>query len=146
MVRINLFFDQFEDQSSPNHNIIRLKCGVQFRTPEGWGLPYSGVVDTGAHTSVLPFSVWKEVVVKHQQDYTVFGLSKKEECALSGTLAKVNLLLIDEKGNQSKEMEATFFLAETDQVPIILGFNGLLDKFKVTFNLIENSGYIEGQS
>lgn len=143
MVKINLFFDEFENKDSPGHSIIRLKGGVQLKTKEGWSLPYSAIIDTGAHTSILPLSVWKEILFQPIRKYRMFGLSKNEACALLGTLATVNLILVDEEGNQSTEMEAVFFLAETDQVPILFGFNGLLDKLNVLFNFKENSGYVE---
>ena len=106
-------------------------------------MPYSAIIDTGAHTSVLPQSVWKEILSRPLQKYTLFGISKNEECSLSGTLAKVILILVDEEGNQSKKMEAVFFLAETDQVPIIFWFKGLLDKLRVLFDFRENIAYIE---
>ena len=143
MAKINLFFDQFEAEDNPGYTIVRLKCGIQFKTKEGWNLPYSGVIDTGAHVSVLPLSVWQELLCQSLQDYKIYGLSKKKECTLQGTLATVNLILVDEQGNQSAEMSAVFFLAETDEVPLILGFTGLLERLKVTFHFANNLAFIE---
>jgi len=81
MARVN-FFDSFKDESLSDYNIIRLKCGVQFQTSEGWSQPYSAIIDTGAHTSVLPLSLWKSITHRKIKDYKIYGLSKKEECSL----------------------------------------------------------------
>ena len=141
MAKINLFFDKFEDEDNPGYAIIRLKCGIQLKKEKGWSLPYTSVIDTGAHTSVLPLSVWQELSVKKIKPYKIYGISKDERCGLSGMLGEITIILIDEKGNQSSEINAIFFLAETDQVPIIIGFKGLLEKLRVTAAITGNAQF-----
>lgn len=147
MSKVNLFFETINDaeieSSVQNYKIIRLKCGIQFKTKQGWSKPYSAIIDTGAHTSVIPLSIWKDITTEIIGQSTIFGLSKKEECALSGELGKITIMIIDQEGSQTKELKITAFLAETDQVPIIIGFNGMLEKVKVTFNFQKNNAYIE---
>ena len=58
-------------------------------------------------------------------------------------LGEITIILIDEKGNQSSEINAIFFLAETDQVPIIIGFKGLLEKLRVTFHFASSTAFVE---
>lgn len=141
MVRVNFFFETFpyEDLSC---SVTRLKCGIQFKTQEGWTQPHSAIIDTGAHTSVIPSFLWnslKSTILK--ENCFIFGLSKRKDCGLSGKMANVTVILIDERGNQTEEYIVAAFLAETDQVPLILGFNGLLDKLKMIINCPDYEAY-----
>ncbi|HLC89303.1 MAG TPA: hypothetical protein VJG49_04675 [Candidatus Nanoarchaeia archaeon] len=43
-------------------------------------------------------------------------------------------MIVDQSGNQIQELEAFAFLAETDQIPVIIGFNSLLEKLNVHFD------------
>ncbi len=145
MVKVKLFFETFTDSEMSNHTIIRLKCGVQFRKKNGWTQPYSAIIDTGAHTSVIPLSLWKELSYVPKGKHKIFGLSKKEECSLVGELAEIALIFVDEEGIQTTELNARAFLADTDQIPIILGFNGILEQLHVTFEYTKNTAYVEDE-
>jgi hypothetical protein len=46
-------------------------------------------------------------------------------------------------GNLSPELEILAFLAKTDQVPLILGFARLLERFPVHFDYEGGEAYIE---
>ncbi len=143
MSRVNLFFETFRDIEIDNYTIVRLKCGVQFKTKFGWSQPYSAIVDTGAHTSVIPLSLWKELVHEKIQRYKIYGISKQDGCSVSGDIGKVILIVVDENGNQTKELEICAFLAETDQIPLIIGFNGLLEKLRVNFDFRKDEASAE---
>lgn len=143
MPKVNLFFETFRDVEIDRYTIVRLKCGVQFKTTLGWSQPYSAIIDTGAHTSVIPLSLWKEFVHQKIQRYKIFGISKQEGCSILGDIGKVNLMVVDENGNQTKELEIYAFLAETDQIPLIIGFNGLLENLKVNFDFKKNEASAE---
>lgn len=144
MARVKLFFEIFSDHEITEHNIIRLKSGLQFKTPLGWSKPYSGIVDTGAHLTAIPTSIWKNLTPSGKgKEYTLFGLSKKQECGLNGEISTIAIILVDEEGNQTTEIELTAFLAETDQIPLILGFSGLLEKVSLHFDYQQNVAYVE---
>ena len=56
---ISLFFDVFIDKELekkvPTHaEIIRLWCLVQFKRQKDWTIPYPALIDTGAHTTIIP--------------------------------------------------------------------------------------------
>lgn len=76
MARIKLFFESFKDENLKDHTVIRLKCGIQFKTAEGWTKPYSATIDTGAHMSVIPSSIWEKIIHETEGKYKIFGLSK----------------------------------------------------------------------
>ncbi|MCS4540790.1 MAG: retropepsin-like domain-containing protein [Euryarchaeota archaeon] len=44
--------------------MIRLVCRAGFRTKDGFTEARHAIVDTGAHTSVLPLSLWKRLDIK----------------------------------------------------------------------------------
>ena len=73
MSKVNLFFEVLQDISIAehiqNHKIIRLKVGVQFKTNDGWSKPYAAIIDTGAHTSVIPLSIWKNLIHESLGEY-----------------------------------------------------------------------------
>jgi hypothetical protein len=145
--RVNLFFETLKDieidKLINNYKIIRLKCGIQFKTKKGWTKPYSCIIDTGAHTSVIPLSIWKKLVYKTTGDYKMYGLSKKEECSVPVSIGKITCIIVDETANQSKELSIFAFLAKTDQVPVIIGFKDILEKFKLVSNFNESIAYME---
>lgn len=144
MGRVNLFFEAFADSEIAGHTIIRLKSGLQFKTARGWSKPYPAIVDTGAHLTAIPASIWKKSIsLGDGRKYTLFGLSKKQECGLSGELARLSIILVDEEGNQTREIVLSAFLAETDQIPLLLGFSGLLEQLSLHVNYHQNSAYVE---
>lgn len=62
MVKINAFFETFLDKElySKLHsrsNVIRIYCMIKFRTSTGFTDPYTAIIDTGAHTSVIPLRI-----------------------------------------------------------------------------------------
>lgn len=144
MGSINLFFETFADPIIRNHVIIRLKAGIQFKILKGWSKPYSGIIDTGAHITAIPSSIWKNLTfIEKSGNYGLFGLSKNKECVLHGELAKISVILVDESGNQTNEFILTAFLAETDHIPLILGFNGLLEKMSLYVDYKRRAAYVE---
>ncbi|MBI4162291.1 MAG: hypothetical protein HY513_01295 [Candidatus Aenigmarchaeota archaeon] len=121
MARVNLFFELIRDieieKIIKNHYIIRLKCAVQFKSQSGWSKPYPAIVDTGAHTSLLPFSIWKNLIHENFGKHKMFGISKNSECGISVEVGKINC--------------------------IIIGFKGILEKFNVVSNFNQNMAYLE---
>lgn len=144
MGRVNLFFETFADPFIPEHTIIRLKAGIQFKTPAGWSIPFGGIIDTGAHITAIPSSLWRKIsFIEKSENYTLFGISKNKECGLSGRLSEATLILVDENGNQTSELKVPAFLAATDQIPLILGFNGLLEKMPLYVDYKKKIAYVD---
>lgn len=147
MARVNLFFERYNDtqidRHVPTNSIIRLKCGAQFKTKNGWTKPYPAIIDTGAHTSVIPLSIWKQTTHELLGDYKMFGIAKKEECSIPVKIGKVMGIIVDEFGNQSNELNCCALLADTDNVPLIIGFKGVLENFRVVFDYKKNVAYVE---
>lgn len=124
-------------------HIIRLICSVKFKTPHDWTKIHNAIVDTGAHTSVIPLEIWQDIETNILLDYQMRGIVPKEECKVPIKIAKVKAILFDEFDNKTPELELFAFLSLTKDVPLILGFKSLLEKFRVCFDYKENRGFIE---
>ncbi len=146
-MRVNLFFDTFKNKDLEKvigkHDIIRLKCYIQFKQEDDWSEVYEAIVDTGAHTTVIPLSIWKEIKYKKLGEHHIFGISNKPECAISSDIGEVTTVIIDSDGNYTNELKIRALLVHTDEVPLIVGFSGLLDGFKSFFNYKKNIAYLE---
>lgn len=75
--------------------------------------------------------------------YKMFGITKKEECSIPVDIGKITCIIVDDSGNQTKELNIFAFLAQTDKIPLILGFKDLLEKFNFVFNFNKNIAYLE---
>ena len=116
--------------------IIRLIASVRFIGSEGTPLePIDAIVDTGAHTSVLPLKLWKQLAVEiDEEDVTLGGINDRPECQIPASLGRVRCFLTDETGQFSPELDVPCFLAKMDRVPLILGFANLLSRFKICYD------------
>jgi hypothetical protein len=116
--------------------VIRLFAGVRFVQSDGTLFDLlEAIVDTGAHTSVLPLSLWQEIAVEIDAEDVFFGgINARPECQIPASLGRVRCFLTDETGQLSPELNVPSFLAKTDRVPLILGFANLLSRFRVCFD------------
>ena len=123
--------------------VIRLKGLVSFLNQDGkWSKLHAAIIDTGAHTSVLPEKVWKVAERKVILDYELRGINPRPECAIPAQLAELTCTLYDSSGNRSDDLLMPSLLAQSNEVPLILGFAGLLSRFEVRFNYETESAYL----
>ena len=109
--------------------IIRLLVNVRFVQADGrLSKRLEAIVDTGAHTSVLPLGRWQRFAVE------IDGINARPECQIPASLGRVRCFLTDETGQFSPELDVPCFLAKTDRVPLILGFANLLSRFNICFD------------
>ena len=100
MTKISLFFDVFIDKELekkvPAHaEIIRLWCLVQFKRKDDWTIPYPALIDTGAHTTVIPKRIWSDLKLTKIANHYVRGLIPKEVCKLDIEVGSVEVVLCD---------------------------------------------------
>lgn len=123
--------------------ITRLLADVRFVQADGrLSESRDAIVDTGAHTSVLPFSLWQQLAVEIDEEGVAFGgINDRPECRIPASLGKARCFLTDETGQLSPELNIPCFLAKTDRVPLILGFANLLSRFKICFDYEDDEAF-----
>ncbi|UCE37399.1 MAG: hypothetical protein JSW00_18380 [Thermoplasmata archaeon] len=73
--RIKLHFVEAvlqELSKEEEYELTRLMGWVVFRTTNHWSEPMDAIIDTGAHTSILPKTIWKGL----QQKYKIHMIFK----------------------------------------------------------------------
>lgn len=123
--------------------LIRIIGWVRFKAPNGWTEPNRAIIDTGAHTSLLPLSLWQELDVKIISDHYVRGLVPKPECKIDVKIGWITEEIIDEEGNSTPEIKFRAFLASVDNIPLIAGFKDLLEKYLIQIDPTTNQAFIE---
>lgn len=144
--RIKLHFVEAvlqELSKEEEYELTRLMGWVVFRTTNHWSEPMDAIIDTGAHTSILPKTIWKGITTEIQDSYDIQGISTRPECKIPCKVGTVTARFIDETNNTSDEIKMRAFLALTDEVPLIIGFKDVLSRFKVCFDHKRNNAYLE---
>jgi len=124
------------------HKGIRLLTVVQFRTTETWSDPQIAIVDTGAPISLVPPKIWKECDIHSIGEAELRGVIPKKECVMPVKVAKICLRLLDPE-YVTEEIKTKVYLAQTDNIPLIIGFEKLLSEFNVFFTYCTQNAFIE---
>ncbi len=125
--------------------LTRLISKVKFKTRKGWSKTYDALIDTGAHTSLIPLSIWQDIETDILADHEVKGILAKKECSVPVKVAKVKTVMFDLEGNQTDKLEIPAYLSLIENVPLLIGFRNVLDKFKVCFDYQQNTAFIESR-
>lgn len=144
--RLRIYFREFftrDIKEKLGYPVVRLIGYVSFETPTGTPTVEKAIIDTGAHTTIIPFHIWKGLRVERIGTYEMQGLSPKPECRIPAVVGKVNFSLLDAEGNVTEPLNITAHLSMIDEVPLILGFKDLLSRFKVCFDYEAKEAYIE---
>ena len=145
--KIKLFYETYNDPDISkfieNYNIIRLKGIIRFIHHENYSDPFKAIIDTGAHISLIPHYMWKNLNIEDLGKYEVRGISNKPECNIPSIIGRLEIIIQDRLGNSTNKLKIHSCLALTNEVPLIMGFKDLLSKFQVCFNYGQNEAFIE---
>lgn len=143
--RISLYFKEFENHDLAEKGIvcstIRLFGQLRLKTRVGWSDPYIAILDTGAPTCILPFRIWSECEVELLGDYVLRGVVPKEECSLPVLIGKVRCVLADNE-RESDELSIVAYLAFSNDIPLLIGFEGLLERAALTMNYSTGKAFL----
>ena len=141
--RIKLHISQRPDRDDPLVVVTRLICRVTFYRAEGeFGPEWYGILDTGAPVSLIPKRMWQGCAVLKLKDTTVKGIVDRPKCALEVIDGVISTILTDGQ-SISEPLTIRAHLAHTDDIPLLLGFSGLLDKADVHFSIERREAYLE---
>jgi hypothetical protein len=113
------------------------------KSKNGWSDSINAIVDTGAPFSVIPLDIWTDLETTILTEQEIRGINPRKECTLPALIGKTKCILLDEEGNQSKELEVLCYFALSNLVPLIVGFRDILEKFKVYFDYKDNTAFAE---
>ncbi len=142
-IRIKKLIDPELDLKLDYGELIRLSILIQFKTESGRSKLYEAIIDTGAHTSVIPKYIWEGIYTEEKADHFVQGIVPKKECSLPVKVSIIRGILFDDALNHTNEVEFYAYCALDDRVPLILGFKDLLETFTICFNIGSGVAYLE---
>lgn len=142
-IRIKKLIDPELDLKLDYGELVRLSILVQFKTESSWSELYEAIIDTGAHTSVIPRYIWEGIEVEEKAKHSIRGIVAKKECSLPVKVGIIKGILFDEDFNRTKGVEFYAFCAMGNRVPLILGFKSLLERFTICFNISSGVAYLE---
>ncbi len=145
--KVRLFFREFYSEEIEkcirDYKLIRLLGRIALKTPAGFTTPRKAIIDTEAHISLLPLSIWRTLDLEVVGTIKMRGIVPKEECELEVSGGIVKCIILDEKGNQTNEIEMPSLLALTDGVPILVGYRDLLDRFIIYSDYQRKEAWLE---
>lgn len=146
-LKIKLYFETFKEKALEgkikNNEIVRLNCFIKFKTADGWTAELKAIVDTGAHTTLIPLSIWRDIEFESIMRYKIRGLANREECAIPVIIGRVRGIMVDEFGHQTRELNILSYLALSDKTPLIVGFKDLMERYDIYFSYRKGNAYIE---
>ena len=123
----------------------RLLTDISLRCAYGWTPFQPAIVDTGAPVSLLPHRFWQSADVQPLGRIRVGGISRRPECLVDVTLAKV-VLAIRNPTAQIAPIEAHALLADSDETPTLIGMRGVFTDLVLYTNIAKDTAYIETQT
>lgn len=144
---IELFIDSsvFEiPDSKTKLDFVRIKCLIGLKKKDGSEYSFAeGIVDTGSHVSIIPKEVSEIIEKEVTAKYRIKGLNLRDECALPVDVGKTTCTLFDKEGNASGDLEISCFFANTNDVPVIIGFADILTRFKLNIDYSSRKAFLE---
>ncbi|MBI4257719.1 MAG: hypothetical protein HY619_02075 [Thaumarchaeota archaeon] len=70
--------------------LLRLIASAIFKSPSEWTEPQDAIVDTGAHTSILPKWLWTRIEKRVITSYYVRGLVPDPKCQMKVSVAWIS--------------------------------------------------------
>ncbi len=128
----------------PQSRTTRVVAEVEFRKVRG-GLIYDlALVDSGAPFCLIPERIWKQCKVEILGTHFVQGVAKKPECIVPVQVGRITLRLLS-RGRLAKSLRVTAFLAESNDVPLLLGFHDVLNRFTLYVNKRTRRAYLTAE-
>jgi len=142
--RIGLTFQRLPDIELLHRGIayLRLLCNVQFETPTKEVFVQPAIVDTGAPLCLIPSDLWKQVRTQQFETTRIGGLMVQKECAVPGRVGILSMTLLDPHGHRYR-LTVRAFLAQTTEVPLILGFQDCLEKSTMHVSYPRHEAWLE---
>lgn len=141
-----IFRDFFPDEITAriaDYQITRIMSWVQFKTENDWSKPENVIIDTGAHSSIIPNTVWRNVDHEILTDLSIKGLVNREECMIPGWIGTLELKFLDARNNETAPFKIHALFASIDEIPLLIGLKDLLDSMEINLNKRAGEAYLK---
>ena len=71
------------------------------------------------------------------------GLNLRDECAIPVDVGKTICVLFDKSGNTSGDVEIFCYFANSNEVPVIIGFADIMTKFKINIDYPNRKAFLD---
>src|SRR5258708_2322252 len=143
-MRIPLEIASYEDLEALEHShprtTYRLKLLLRLRIPEGWSEHHRAIVDTGSPYSVIPSALEPTLMMKPLYRTRIGGLVPNEY--IRGTMVDVECVATDGLKN-SQPYSIRAIVSDRNEVPLILGLDGLLLRADIVCRLSSREAWID---
>ena len=119
--------------------LVRLVGDVSFRTPDGWSITYEAIIDTGCPITVIPRSRWENIEHHMILPEASLGLGGG---TVTGQLGEVTLRF-RYNNDVSPPITIKAHLLDSDDRPLILGFEDILTDIRLVSDFAVDTAYLE---
>ena len=96
----------------------------------------------GAPLCLIPADLWEQVRTQQFETTRIGGLLARKECAIPARVGILAMTLLDPQGHRQR-LTVRAFLAQTTEVPLILGFQDCLEKATVHLSFPRNEAWLD---
>lgn len=145
-IKVPLTLVEVPDAELIDYGVIplRILCTIDFEYKDkDSAIPaVTAILDTGATLSVIPKKIWESCKHRILGPSYIAGIVKAETYKIDSQVGIITLILADTIGRRHNiTIRAQF--ASTNEVPLLLGVHGLLDRGDVHLEIKKNNSWIE---
>jgi len=107
-----------------------------------WSKTWNAIVDTGAHTTLIPEYIWEKLYYEPLSESLFLGIKSNLLCSVPCKVAKIYTYLLDEENNTTKPFIIHAYLAKSNDVPLIFGVSTALERFDLSINYKNKTGFL----
>ncbi|PKL15310.1 MAG: hypothetical protein CVV50_00530 [Spirochaetae bacterium HGW-Spirochaetae-6] len=144
-MEISLWFERKNRflSSEVQDTLSKAFCHVSFLTEdERWSRTWPAIIDTGAHTTVIPEFIWRDLSYEPLSESLFLGVKSNLLCSIPCKVAKIYAKILDQQ-NQTKPLLMHAYLAKSNDVPLLLGISTALENFTLNLNYKKQTGYLK---
>ncbi len=142
-MKVNLWFKSKNRLLSNNvsDEVLKAFCNISFLDEDKkWSPIWNAIVNTGAHTSLIPKYIWESLLIEPLSESLFLGIKSNLLCSVPCKIAKVATMLLDKEGGKTKPFIINAYLAKSNDVPLILGLSSALERFSLKIDYQKKEG------
>lgn len=149
MRRLQLAIDRSRHEPSAaighESTLVRIVVQAALRFPEDTPRFRDAIVDTGAPFSVFPLRMWRDKPVETLGVVRIGGVVRPASNRMEALLANVECVLSDGP-SWIGPMRIRAYLSQTDEVPLLIGVSGILERLRLVIDLPRSQAFLEEQA